>query len=182
MRNLFTVLEERRRGKEAQWLSRSSRERRRVHFNLVGNPIKLLCDCGTSRHHVGFRHQRNVTCLAPLSWSRFHPITLKYTTIRTPAARLTVTKCYLNPNNDVHVADILYARGVRADSTNGWLTLRSISRSYRLYGYFYHCSLIRGNGNWKRSNRRVKLDIRSYIERTLIRVGNPVNVVLYCRW
>lgn len=49
------------------------------------------------------------TCLAPLSWSRFHPITLKYTTIRTAAAPLTATRCYLNPNNDVHGADILSA-------------------------------------------------------------------------
>lgn len=77
-----------------------------MHFNLVENPIKLLCDCGASLYHVGFRHireirnPRSVTCLAPLSCSRFHPITLKYTTIRTPAARLTATKCYLNPNND----------------------------------------------------------------------------------
>lgn len=77
-----------------------------MHFNLVENPIKLLCDCGASLYHIGFRHireirnPRSVTCLAPLSCSRFHPITLKYTTIRTPAARLTATKCYLNPNND----------------------------------------------------------------------------------
>lgn len=123
-----------------------------MHFNLVENPIKLLCDCGASLYHVGFRHireirnPRSVTCLAPLSCSRFHPITLKYTTIRTPAARLTATKCYLNPNNDA--VDTLPLSTLPSPPSN--VLPLFLILEYYLYIYMYE--------KIENCNRRVRIE------------------------
>lgn len=137
-----------------------------MHFNLVENPIKLLCDCGASPHHVGFRHIReirNPRCnlfASPLSWSRFHPITLKYTTIRTPAARLTATKCYLNPNNDA--VDTL-PRSPSSSPPSG-LVVRARSPTTFNSRIYIHT---RRKERWK---LKIVIDMLNRIERMLLRV------------